>query len=399
MKVAWVCEYPASGFPERSALRGVPPGHPVPWIVVQAPLVAASGIELHVVTVSKHVERDDEFTSGGLRFHFLKIPALPRAALGYQVDRRRMTSCLRRIQPAIVHGFGTESSFGYTAVSAPFPSVLMIQGIIARISRVRGNAGLGRALGAQMSGLVERVTVRRARHVVCETSFAADFVRETNPRAVVHIIRTPVRDEWFEIVRGAETGTAPEILFVGWAVPEKGIDVLVTAFSRVVAEYPRAVLHVVGPYDGGYFQRVLMPEIARLSLADRVVFHGQQPAAVVAERLSSAALLALPTRMDTAPNVLAEARAAGVPVVASAVGGIPELIEDGVDGVLVPDGSAEALASAIAALLRDPAAAAAMGARGRERARRDHRASVQVPKLLDVYREVLATARTLGDSA
>ena len=395
MKVAWVCEYPAAGFPERPALGRVPPGHPVPWIVVQAPLIAASGIELHIVTVSKHVERDDEFTSGGLRFHFLKIPGIPRAAMAYQIDRRRMTGCLRRIEPAIVHGFGTESSFGYTAVSAPFPSVLMIQGIIARISRARGNPGPARALGARMSLLVERLTVRRARHVVCETSFAADFVRELNPRAIVHIIRTPIRDEWFEIVRRLET-SAPEILFVGWAVPEKGIDVLLTAFSRVVAEYPRAVLHVVGPYRGGYFQRVLMPETARLGLADRVVFHGQQSAAVVAERLSSAALLALPTRMDTAPNVLAEARAAGVPVVASAVGGIPELIDDGVDGVLVPDGSADALASAIMALLRDPAAAAAMGARGRERVRRDHRASVQVPRLLDVYREVLATAPAIA---
>src|SRR5438876_11247800 len=110
MKVAWVCEYPASSFAERSAFRHVPAGHPVPWIVVQAPLIAALGIELHIVTVSKHVEADDEFVSDGLHFHFLKIPPLPRAAMGYQVDRRRMTDCLRQIQPSIVHGFGTESS-------------------------------------------------------------------------------------------------------------------------------------------------------------------------------------------------------------------------------------------------------------------------------------------------
>jgi glycosyltransferase involved in cell wall biosynthesis len=395
MKVAWVCEYPAASFAERPALRRVPSGHPVPWIVVQAPLVAASGIELHIVTVSKRVERDDEFTSGGIHFHFLKIPALPRAALGYQVDRRRMTACLRRIQPAIVHGFGTESSFGYTAVSAPFPSVLMIQGIIARITQARGSGGFARQLGERVSLAVERTTVRRARHVVCETSFAADFVRELNPRAVVHIIRTPIRDEWFEIVRRIDRA-APEILFVGWALPEKGIDVLVAAFSKVVAECPGAVLHVVGPYEGTYFERILEPEVARLGLADRVVFHGQQPAAIVAERVSRAALLALPTRMDTAPNVLAEARAAGVPVVASAVGGIPELIEDGVDGVLVPDGSAAALASAIVTLLRDPVSAAAIGERGRDRVRRDHRASVQVPKLLGVYRDVLATAPAMA---
>lgn len=396
MKVAWVCEYPASGFPDRPALRHAPPTHPVPWIVVQAPLVAASGLELHIVTVSKHLEADEEFTSGGVRFHFLEIPSVPRAAMAYQVDRRRITSCLRRIQPAIVQGFGTESSFGYAAVSAPFPSVLMIQGIVARITRARGLGSLIRQPGLCVSLMFERLTVRRARHVVCETAFAAQFVREHNPAAVAHVIRTPIRDEWFGITRRVEPGAGPEILFVGWVVPAKGIDVLVAAFARVVTAFPRAVLHVVGAYDIGYFRRVLMPEVTRLGLEDRVRFHGHQPAAAVAERLATAALVALPTLMDTAPNVLAEARAAGVPVVASAVGGIPELIEDGVDGVLVPAGSAEPLAAAILALLRDPVAAAAMGERGRARVRRDHRASVQVPKLLEVYRRVLASPPALS---
>jgi glycosyltransferase involved in cell wall biosynthesis len=396
MKVAWVCEYPASSFPERPSLRQIPPGHPVPWVVVQAPLVAASGVELHVVTVSKHLERDEEFTSGGVHFHFLKIPALPRAALGYQVDRRRITGCLRRIQPAIVQGFGTESSFGYSAVSAPFPSVLMIQGIVSRIVGARGPAALLRNPRLCVSLMVERVTVRRARHVVCETEFAATFVREHNSGALTYIIRTPIREAFFEIARRSQAGSGSEVLFVGLVAPEKGIDVLISAFSRVVAECPGAVLHVIGGANPGYVERELAPLVARLGLEKGVVFHGQQPVSIVADRLSRAALVVQPTLMDTAPNVLAEARAAGVPVVASAVGGIPELIDDGVDGVLVPPASPKRLAAAIGALLRDPAAAAAMGERGRDRVRRDHRASVQVPKLLDVYRNVLATAPALA---
>ena len=396
MRVAWVCEYPASRFPERPSLTRIPPGHPVPWVVVQAPIVAASGVELHIVTVSKYLERDDEFTNGGVHFHFLKIPALPRAAMAYQVDRMRMASCLRRIQPAIVQGFGTEAGFGYTAVSGRFPSVLMIQGIIARIARARGRAALLRQPGVCVSLLVERLTISRARHVVCETAFAAEFVRQHNPAAVVHRISTPVRDEWFQIARRAESGPAREVLFVGWVVPEKGIEVLLRAFSRVVQHHPGAVLHVVGACHRGYQERVLTPLVSSLGLGGRVVFHGQQTPAVVAERLSRAALVAVPTLMDTAPNVLAEARAAGVPVVASAAGGIPELIEDGIDGVLVPPGSADRLGAAIVSLLSDPGRAAAIGERGRVRAQRDHRASVQVPKLLDVYREVLATIPALA---
>ena len=70
--------------------------------------------------------------------------------------------------------------------------------------------------------------------------------------------------------------------------------------------------------------------------------------------------MALPTLMDTAPNVVAEARAAGVPVVASRVGGIPELIDDGVDGVLVPPRDPEALAGAITRVAADPTLRAAL---------------------------------------
>lgn len=390
MKVAWVCEYPASSFADRPALRAAPVSHPVPWVAVQAPLVAASGIELHIVTVSKHVTHDDEFTSGGVRFHFLKIPSVPRAALAYQLDRRRLVDRLRRIDPAIVQGFGTESSFGYSAVSAPFPSVLMIQGIVSRIVQARGWRTLPRQPGLGVSMMFERLTVKRARHLICETAFAAEFVRARNPSAHVHLIRTPIHDDWFAVSRRLTPGAPPEITFLGFVIPAKGVDVMVAAFARVAAAFPGAILHVVGAYDMPYFNGVLMPEVSRLGLADRIRFHGYQPAAVVADLLSRTAVLALPTLMDTAPNVLAEARAAGVPVVASAVGGIPELVDNGVDGVLVPPGDAESLGAAIVALVGDPAAAGAMGERGRARVRRDHTAAVQVPKLLEVYRQVLS---------
>jgi glycosyltransferase involved in cell wall biosynthesis len=238
--------------------------------------------------------------------------------------------------------------------------------------------------------MVERLTVRRCRHFVCETTFAADFVREHHPDAVIHLIRTPISDEWFDVTRQPEPAAGPELLFVGRATAAKGIDVLLQAFPSVLEEFPRAVLHVVGPCDPGYLHDTLVPAMTRAGIEAHVRFHGHQPAAFVRERLATAALLPLPTLMDTAPNVLAESRAAGVPVVASAVGGIPELIEDGVDGLLVPAGSPGALAGAILRLLRDPAAARRLAERGRRRASEEHRAAVQVSKLIDVYRDMAA---------
>ena len=127
-----------------------------------------------------------------------------------------------------------------------------------------------------------------------------------------------------------------------------------------------------------------------LGLAARVHFHGGLPPEAIVERMRASTVLALPTRMDTAPNVLAEARAAGLPVVATRVGGIPEFIEDGQDGVLVPVDDPRALADALTRLIEHPSEADAIAARGQARARRDHRLATQVPKLLALYDEILA---------
>lgn len=389
MKVAWVCEYPAANFAARPKLRMAPPSHPVPWIAIQAPCVAAAGIELHIITVSKHIEADDEFVEDGIHFHFLKIPGIPRAALGYQLDRRRITQCLREIGPDLVHGFGTESSFGYSAVSSSYPTVLMIQGIVVKIAGSRGLGTLVRQPGLLVALLCEWVTVRRARHVICETAFAATFVHGYQPRAITHIVSTPIRDRWFDIV--STPAATPEVLFVGWVVPAKGVETLIRAFARVVAKCPGATLHIVGACEPAYFRDVLAPAMASLGLGPQVQFHGGQSPDQIAARLATAHVVALPTLMDTAPNVLAEARAAGVPVVASRVGGIPELIDDGTDGVLVPPGDADALAEALVRVLQAPDAARAMAARGRARVERDHRLATQVPKLLSLYRDVIAS--------
>lgn len=390
MKVAWVTEYSTSNFPDREKLKNAKDSISIPWVTLQVPLVAARHIELHVVTISKHVTADDEFVQGGVHFHVLKIPNVPRALLGYQLDRLRIVRCLHRIKPEVVHGFGTEASFGYAAASSGYPSVVMIQGIIARIARAGGILDLLRRPGLCVPLMFERLTVRRCRHFVCETMFAAEFVREHHPDAVIHLIRTPISDEWFGVTRQAEADAAPEVLFVGRATAAKGIDVLLEAFPLVLEEFPRAVLHVVGACDPRYLHDTLVPAMTRCGIEEHVRFHGHQPAAFVRARLSRATLLALPTMMDTAPNVLAESRAAGVPVVASAVGGIPELIEDGVDGLLVPAGSRDALAGAIRHLLRDPSAARSMAERGRRRVFEEHRAAVQVSKLVDVYRDIVA---------
>lgn len=141
----------------------------------------------------------------------------------------------------------------------------------------------------------------------------------------------------------------------------KGHEVLLRAFARVRARVPDVQLRLIG--DG-----VLKPALERLGgdlgVSAAVVFLGQRPD--VPAQLLDSDLFAFPSFMEASPNGVIEAMAARLPVVATDVGGIPEIIEDGRNGRLVPAGNDEALASALLHLIDRPGEAAALADAARQ---------------------------------
>jgi glycosyltransferase involved in cell wall biosynthesis len=129
---------------------------------------------------------------------------------------------------------------------------------------------------------------------------------------------------------------------------------------------------------------------ASLGITDRVSFAGAR--ADVPLMLSAADLFVLPSLTEALPTVVAEAMAAGLPVVATRVGGIPEMI-DASTGILVPPDDVGALAQAVCALLEDPAGAAARGARGRIIASGRFDLATQAARLTGEYRRLVAARR------
>ena len=141
---------------------------------------------------------------------------------------------------------------------------------------------------------------------------------------------------------------------------EKGHEVLIEAAARVLRERPGTVFQLVG---GGPMKTQLQQQAYDLGIADAVRFLGHRED--VPQLLHDSDLFVLPSRSEAFPNGVVEAMAVGLPVVASDVGGIPELIEHERNGVLVPVGDAEALARALLRLIDDPARTAELGAAAR----------------------------------
>lgn len=149
---------------------------------------------------------------------------------------------------------------------------------------------------------------------------------------------------------------APVVLFVGRLEARKGIDVLLDAIPKVLEEIPSVVFRIIGnksqlsPSGKTYAEEFLSSEAGK-RFAARVSFEGHVDAAALSNAYAECDLFVAPSRFESFGLVFLEAMRAGKPVIGCSAGGMPEVIEDGVCGLLVPPGNAEALAAAILRLL------------------------------------------------
>lgn len=171
--------------------------------------------------------------------------------------------------------------------------------------------------------------------------------------------------------RGARSGTGV-ILSVGRAVAKKGYDDLLAALALLPPDLSWRFVHI----GGGALAKALRRRADALGIGARVEWRGPQTQDSVLRAYRAADLFVLASRVaddgdrDGLPNVLMEAQSQALACISTAVSGVPELIEHGVTGLLVPPSDPPRLAAAIETLLRDPARRAALGAAGEARVRR-----------------------------
>jgi glycosyltransferase involved in cell wall biosynthesis len=234
-----------------------------------------------------------------------------------------------------------------------------------------------------------RWAARRSDAVVAISSYTATELRELVDIPIEVIpYTTSLPDPDLAPGPTGRDATGP-VLFVGRLVERKGVAQALEAMAKLGPNGPRFEIVGEGP------ERPALAALAeRLGVADRVVFRGWISAPELQASYARAALCVLPSVRDTRGDteglgvVLLEAMNHGTPVVASRIGGIPDIVEDGVSGLLVPPADADALAAAIRRVLSDPALARRLGEGGWRRLhdRFSWRAIVQ--RWLDLYASV-----------
>jgi glycosyltransferase involved in cell wall biosynthesis len=175
---------------------------------------------------------------------------------------------------------------------------------------------------------------------------------------------------WTDIETFLQSGQRPKsrgpgILYAGVLTPLKGIHHLVNAFAAVAAEFPSVQLCIIGKDANKTYAADLTEQANKLGLKDRVRFMGAMSQSELAFWMANSSVLVLPSTSEGLGRVILEAMAAGTPVIGSRVGGIPELVEDGARGFLVPPGDENALAEKLRWILNNPAKSSEMGKSGR----------------------------------
>jgi mannosyltransferase len=170
---------------------------------------------------------------------------------------------------------------------------------------------------------------------------------------------------------------------------QKGTDVFVDAMCRLLPRYPDFTAVIVGALDQASFANDLKKRIAAAGLSSRIVMTGELPIEELPRWYRRLTIYAFTSRNEGFGLTLLEAMSSGAALVASRAGAAELVVDDGVTGVLTPPGDVDALVAALEPLLRDPASAAAMGARARARVVEKFSLDAEANRIAEVYRTLV----------
>jgi glycosyltransferase involved in cell wall biosynthesis len=303
-----------------------------------------------------------------------------------------------------------EDSFGlagFVARRCPLPVVTRLHGpwfLVGKALGVREDGIFRRRVADERRALSHAAGVTAPSHDVLARVRSCYGLALSNAAVIPNpVARVDATRRW-----RADTCERGRILFVGRFDRAKGADLILAAFAQLLLTHPDLHLTFVGP-DSGFFDRdgrrwhsrdFIERIVPRPSDHQRIEYLGLQTPAQITALRRKAQMTVVCSRYETFGNVAAEAMAAGCPLIATAVGGLREIVQDGRNGLVCQPDDPEDLACKMVLLLRNPELGARLGKQATHDAEERYAPEVIARQMLDYYRAVLARVRTrLCDTA
>ena len=294
-------------------------------MVLLAEMEKNPALRIHIIVLRKQLVQDFSFERNGVVFHLIKTPGGLRAASMFWLDTILIRRKLKSIRPDLIHAWGSERGAALVAARLPYPYVMTIQGLLTWYKEL---VPLQRY--ERFAAMIEGFSLKRAKVITTESTFAVAFLKKHYPHLQVN--QAEHASNWLFHQLHRQPQTSPiRFLCVGTIDYRKGTDLLLRGLSRLMPKMDFELVIISGPNHS--FIEPLKLELPP-EFWSRVKFKMHLPPAEVAVELSKATMLLLPTRADTSPNAVKEAVVAGVPVVASRIGGIVDYVHPGKNGFL-----------------------------------------------------------------
>jgi glycosyltransferase involved in cell wall biosynthesis len=341
-------------------------------------LAATGELDLTVVRPFSESGTPREYRIGDLSVLTMRAtPHYPRSL--HFFDIRRTMKFLRSLAPDLVHVQGLPVWSNH----CPWPSVVTIHGISEKDAFFEG-PGLVPRIKSRLLGMREIPARRKAANIIAISPYVRSFLPDRARRRVWDI-PNPVPAAFFAIRRAP----VPLRFFsASHITPLKNVAALIRAFARFAVIRPGAELRLAGDGNTGPYGRECRVLAKTLGVSERVRFLGSLTRAQIGEELASASAFLLASKQENAPISVAEAMAAGVPVIVSPVGGLPWMVRNGQEGFLVQPDDDSAMAEAVARI-ENLDLAGALGEAARRRAEELFSPARVARRTIDVYREIL----------
>jgi len=384
MQVAIVGDYPL----DSAHLRG---GVEAAFAYLVKGLRQFEDLQVHIITMQSesHME-STEIEQDGVILHLL--PGLARFELArmYRIYQSQLNEILDRIQPAVVHAQGS-TYHAYAALKSGSPTVLTVHGVFREDIKYARNLVI--RLRNQLAALlIERYSLSHTRHLIAISRYVATYFSSLlRPETQVYYIPNAIDKSYLNL---QDIASGHTILFAGRVLPLKRLLDLVKAFEKIIQHFPQAQLRIAGECQSEpAYVKTIRAFIREAGLHNQVHLLGSLSEEAVLREFAACDVLALPSAQENAPMVIAQAMAAGKPVVATPVGGVSGMVSHGETGFLVDVGDTDGLADALLHLLRDSSLRARMGQLGHKFAAENYHPDIVAKRTYDVYQRIAASHR------
>jgi len=366
--------------------------HPAPWVMTLATALVENGHSLTIINYNSNIEKKKiEINYKNIKLVYLKTPKLKLNFLTlYRLKIKIVREYLKNIITNfdILHIHGTEHQYEVMAHDLKIPKVVSIQGIMNECIKYVPRYKIKQLMEWKLSALYESFYIPKNKYYSCRTKWDSEIIGTKNPKAKIYMIWEMIRNEFFT---DHFSTIKKNILFVGGKNEIKGLSELLIAYNNSLQKLGLKLI-ILGKCGIKDIQKIIFEKELKYIDIDNIDCRGMQDTSGMLKAYDDSFCLVHPTYIDNSPNSVCEAQIAGLPVIATAVGGVPSLIDDRITGIIISNDVRE-IEKAVVELYSDDDLWSKISETSKSVARSRHDPEKILDQTLVMYKEIIEESK------